>query len=475
MSILIRFLSIFLLMPAFGIGQQVWTIEDCLKRIEEQNLTLQQMRLNTQLANIDLKESKYSRLPDLRASGGADYSSGRNIDPTSNDFITDNIFSSNFNINSNIAIYNGGRINAQIRQNKINKEKANAQLLQSLNDVNLEAISLYLNVLYLEEIVKDARNQLNVSEESLENMRKMVSQGSLARNELLDLEAQHASEEKNLIEAINQFDLAQLRLKQIMRIANEEELILESPSIDNFEVEFLETYTVQSLFDHALKTQPFIRASELDVAAANERIKIAKSAYYPSLGGGVYIGSRYSDAAFRITGFDQVWEEFPLRLNGQQVDVEIQSQIPSGSEVIPFKDQVDQNLGYGLGVNLSIPIFNRLTTKSAVDRAKLSKRQAELDLELSKDRLQNDVETALTNAKAADKTYEANKKIYLARKSAFENAEKKVSVGSGTSFQLAQAKNELNIAQTNRLNAKYDLLFKIKVLDYYLGRPLTLN
>ncbi len=476
MSLFIRAATFLTLsIPLCLYGQQVWTLEDCLKRIEERNISLQQLRLSTDLATIDLKEARYSRLPDLRASGSADYSSGRNIDPTSNDFITDNILSSNFNINSNVAIYNGGRINAQVRQNKIRLEKAKAQLAQGYNDVNLEAISIFLNVLFLEEGLDNAREQLEVSRIALENMQKRVEQGVAARNETLDLEAQFALEEKDVIDAVNNLDLAKLRLKQMMRLDLEDELVLDAPDISQSDVRLLDSYTSAELFDHALKTQPGIRASELNIADADEGIRLAKSAYYPSLGGGVYLGSRYSDAALRITGFDQVWEPFPLRINGQQVDVEVQSLTPSGSEVIPFNDQIDQNLGYGVGVNLSIPIFNRMATKSNVERARLLKTRAKLDFELSRDQLQNDVETALTVAKAADKTYQANQQIYETKKLAYENMERKFRVGATTSFLLAQAKNEFNLAETNQLTAKYDLLFRIKVLDYYLGRRLTLD
>ena len=466
------FILIFSLLSSAVISQVELNLEDCLKLAHDNNLSLKGSALSVEMAKIGLSESKQGRLPNLNAQLGASYFAGRGIDPTTNDFITETFLSNDLSLSSGFTLYNGGRINNQIKQDALGLGVAEANRAQIFNDISLSVVLSYLNVLAGQETVENARAQLEISREQKRDLQRFIELGSRAANDILDLEVQELNDEQNLITAENQLQLDLLTLKQAIRWEGEQDIRVAPPPEDLFDGLTMDGYSVDQLYQAALSSLPGVRASELALKQSEMGLKVAKSGFYPSLSANLFLNTRYSDAAKDFNSSLE-WTPLPLRLDGQQVNVEIQQPVITAGETTPLSTQWDENLGYGVGLSLAIPIYNRGLVKSNTQRAKIGIEQSELDLENTRDQVRRDVENAYTNALNSRKAYQAATRSMQATEAAYENSRKRYGVGNATNLELSSAKTLFENAQRLWTTSKYTYLLNVKVLDYYLGKKLT--
>ncbi len=455
------------------IAQDVWNLEKCINHAMQNNIDIQQGRLSIEQANISNKEATQSRYPSLNASTNFGLNFGRTIDPTNNEFITQSFFSNGISLNSNITLYNSGRINNTIKQSEIDQESANYSAKQSERDIALIVANSYLNILFAEENLKNAIAQQSLNTEQYNQVQSLIKAGVRPANELLDLEAQIARGEQSVITQQNTVMISKLNLKQLLLLDPGYQITLERPS-DADILSDADVITFDDIYTSALSSQPGIRAAELDVRSAELGEKIAKSSLYPSVSLGGTLQTNYSNQGRKLDGFNVGSKDESVLIDGMPSVITT----PTVSAILadnPYINQIDENISYGFGLGVNIPIYNNYQVKAGMERARLNTMSSALNVQRQKNTLKTNVQQALADAQAASKSYQAAKKSRDAQLAAYNNATKQYDLGAINSFDFVNSRALLDNSEISLIIAKYDYLFKAKVVDFYMGRPITLK
>ncbi len=416
-------------------------IEQCIDIALENNLTLRRSQLQKESARISWNQSRANRLPNANVSAGYGLNFGRSIDPTTNDFITREINTLNFGGNTGLVLFDGFNINNSINQSKTSLEASEFDVEKATNDITLNIINLYLNVIYNRELLEIAKYQLESITNQLDRTKKLVASGSLPRTNELELISQQASNEVNLINAQNNLDLANLNLKQSMLIPSEQKIDLVIPefSVESEEADL--EVTVGEVYEMALATQPEIKSAKLRKESALLGVRVAQSGYVPTISAGAGFRTNYSDA-FSFGGETDVASQF------------------------------QNNLSKFVSLGIQIPIFNRLSVNSNIQRSKISLQQAELNAIEQMNTLRQTIETGYNNALAAAKTYSASIRRVEAVEESFRSVENQYNLGASNFTDYQVASNNLYQAKSDLVRAKFDFVFRKKLVDFYTGKPL---
>ena len=415
------------------------------------------------------------RYPNVRgtASGGAQF--GRTIDPTTNSFDNQTIGFNNLSITAGVTIYNGNRINNTIKQSRIDAQTARLDAENASNNLMLSVASAYLNILVAEEQLASAKGRRKLSDDQLKRVDRLINAGSLPKNDRLNVLSQIALDDQTVIQAQNAVDIGYLQLKNLMRIDPTTDMEISKPEIDIPDTN-PDLFKFETVYATALNNQPSIRAVEKSEESAEIQVDIAKSALLPSLSAFGGIDSRWSSVARDFNNPQNSIQQLVPVLDPtdrQTVVGVIPNNIPFGFPKVGYIDQLDQNLGQNLGLSLQIPIYNNHTSRTNIERAKLSVLSAQYTAEQTKQQLQADIQTAIANARAGKKTYEAALFAFDAAQAAFENAEKRYQLGTINSFDFANARTNLDAAQIETIRSKYDYIFRLKIVDFYTGKKLS--
>ncbi len=297
--------------------------------------------------------------------------------------------------------------------------------------------------------------------------------GSLPRGSLLNIEAQAATEEMQLVDAENRLEMAYLDLVQLLDLEEMEGFEIEVPEIAILPDDELDKSPMQ-IYAEAVNLQPDVRSAELRVASAEKEVKIAKGGRSPMLRMSGSYGTGYSEGSLE-----------PV-FTGEYTDPELIGATESGepvfgfpspvidSRIIPFSDQLEENLSRSIGFQLSIPIFNNFQTRASIGRSRIALENARLSNQLVRDHLFKTIQQAHADAKGALKRYMATEKNVVALEESFRYTEQRFNVGMVNTLEYNDAKNRLSQAQSDLLQAKYEFVFRVKILDFYLGKPLTI-
>ena len=429
-----------------AIAQEQWTLEACIQTALENSLEIEQAIYKPNgvaWSEINVKQAQHNRYPSLSASSDLGLNFGRSINPVTNLFETQSILSNGFGLNSSVVLFNGFRIANSLRQAKVDLAASNEDVNQLKRDVALAVANNYLGVLFADENLAIAQSQLEVSTEQLAFTNKLIKAGSRPANEALDVEAQIATNEQAVITAENSKTIALLNLKQQLRLENNVEIEVVKPS----EIEVysdVDVLTVEEVYSQAYQNQPSVRSAELNLKSAELGEKIAKAGLIPSLGAGGAVKSNYS---------------------------RLPDPIPNDA----YSTQLDNNLSYGVGVSLNIPIYENYANQLNLQKAKLGILSQKNIIAQVENALMVTVQQALTDAKAAKRKLTAPEKSVAAQLAAMDNAQKRYELGSINSFEYVTIQNNAAQAQLNAVLAKYEYLFATKVLDFYMGKPLSLD
>ena len=468
----------FLLLSLMAGAQEVWSLERCVRYAQENNLTIKQAVANVKTSVLSERQAKTARLPNISASFNAGEQFGYTIDPTTNSFSTQATGFNSVGLNASIALFQGGQIHHAVKQSGWDRRAAEADAEQSINNISLQVASAYLNILLFEEQAQNANRRVALSQQQLSVTQKMIDAGTVPMVDKYNIEAQIARDQQSAVLSQNNIDLAYLNLKQLLQLEPDFDLRIEKPLVPVPEDAAPEALTLSPVYQTALGTQPSIRAADHRVESAREGIYIAKSAYYPSVGFGVNLNSNFSTAFKAPEGVDVFPYIVPVLIDGESRILEVPGQeisVPRNIRQVPYFDQMNRNFGQSVGLNISIPIYQNGRTRLSVERANLSLLNAQLQQNQTRQTLKNDIQTAIANARAADKQYEAAQRTLNSTTLAYDNMEKRYTVGAVNAFDLTTAKNNRDNAENDMVVAKYDYLFKLKILDFYLGKPLNLN
>ncbi len=465
-----------------------WTLQRCVDHALVNSLDVQSSELQLQTSEVNYKDTKYDLLPTFNVGGGTGFNWGRTIDPTTNLFRTDRTYTANAGANLGLSLFGGMRKQNTIKQSQYNYLSQQNNLQTTKNNVLLTVVANYTNVVFNMELLKTAELQLKNTQEQVAIMEKRAAAGAVAKTELLNLQATLASNEVSVVTQENNYALSVLQLKQALQIPTEETFEVVIPEISLVRDDVLDK-SADDVFKEAEMVMPEIKSVDYSVQSAEYGVKVAKAAYYPTLTASLNINTYYSDRAktlFRTgvlenvtfpdpenpTSNIQAYEQLKYsQVHDNDYFLPVQREITELQDV-SFNQQVNDNIGRSLSVNLNIPIFNGFNARTSKQRATIQKQQAEITAQKQRNTLRQSIEQAMNDVKAAEKSYESLQKQLEAREEAFRVMKLRQENGSAnaTDFQIAQ--NDLLRAQSDFLRAKYDYIFKLKILDFYQGKPI---
>ena len=459
-------------------AQEIWSLEKCIEHAQNNSLLIKRSQLNVSNAELTEKVSKHERLPFLNASVSGGYNWGRTIDPSTNVFRNRTIGSNNISINAGIVLFNGFRINNNVKQAQYDLAAGQADLDDTNLTIAVNVAAAYLNILFAEDQLVNANNILKQSKDQLAQTDRLIQAGTLPENDRLQLVAQIATNEQTAILQENTVEISYLELKNLLQLSPDYELVIERPDIMVPDVA-PETFTFQELYQQSLQTQPIIKANDFRMQSALLDEKIAKTAMIPRL---TAFGNIRSDAATMVSDFNNPNFDNAYTELGEPQDVIIDDEAATIAQyevkgvVFPelsYIDQINNNFGQSVGLTLSIPIYNNSVNKIAVERARLNVINTEIDNEQTKRQLQTDVMRAIADVKAAKKQLNATEKSLEAQEANYANNQKRYDLGAINTFEFTTSKNQLDQARVDYTIAKYDYIYKLKIVDYYRGEKIT--
>ena len=416
-----------------------WTLQEAVNHALEHNISVQQSN-NTLLGNEqDIKAAKGQFLPSVSGSAGHNLTLG-NAQLFPGQFVDRTANSTNIGIGANQTVFNGFRTTNLYKQSQLNLEASELELARIKDDISLNVVNGYLNILFNKENLEIAKSQYDFTKKQLEQVKQLVEAGVQPRANIFDTEATLSTDLQNVTIAENNYELSLLNLSQLLQVEfsgfDIAKIEINTPSS-----ELLYT-SIDPILEYAIENRNEIKFAEKNIELSKLGTQLSKSGFYPNVTAGYSFGSN----AF-YTNLTDVEDSFFNQLNDQK--------------------------SHNLRLSVNVPIFSQYQNKTAVAKAKIQEDNAQLNLEQAKLNLQTNIQRAFTDAKSAFRAYEAAKKSLEAQKTAFNNASERYNIGAMNAFDLEQSRLRLVNAEASLVNAKYDFVFKTKVLDFYLGKPIT--
>lgn len=429
-------------------AQKKWTLRECINYAVENNIELRQQAINVKNAEIDLSTSKNSRLPDLNASLGQSFSFGQSQDYSTGTYRSNNASGTDFRIGVSIPLFTGFRIPNQIKADELNLKAATEGLSKTKENLEIEIVSLYLNALFNKEILKVYQEQVALSQMQVGKTEILVESGKIAVSQLYDIKAQLAKDELNMTVSKNDLDLSLLNLSQSLNLDNTVAFDIVEPVVTDFVSEIISSVIPPNqVYLAALAVKPQVKEAEHKLESSKKLLKVAQSGYWPSLD----FSMSYSN------GFNHVYN------------------LPSPDKNASISDQLKNNDRKYIGFSLSIPIFNRFQTRNRVRAARLNIENYNLALDNTKLALYKEIQQAYQSAVGAQAKYRSTGKAEEAAEIALKFAQERYDIGKSTVFEFNEAKTKLISSKAERVQAKYDFIFRAKILDFYQGKPIELD
>ena len=437
-----------------------WSIQECIEYAIANNYQLAQNTLNVTQSEQTLLQTKAGALPTLNGSANHTYNFGRRIDPFSNQFATNRVLSQNFSLSSNVSLFNGFSNTQTILANQLSVIAAKYSNDQLKNDIALQVTNA--------ELFEIADNQLKLTREQTERGKLLYEAGRTARGDYLQAEAQLANEELNVIRSKNTAELAKLSLAQLLSLESAEEFDISKPDFDKQAIE-LPPYSAKDLFVVAVDKQAGILGAEYRLKSAERGLKAAKGGYSPSLSFFGGIGSGFSQLSKTVIG-STTEQQTVGYFQGEPINIDVEVPI---FEQTPFGKQLDQNFNRTFGFSLNVPIFNGLRTKTQVSQQKIAVENARLQQNIQKNQLRRDIQTAWFDARSAFERYQATTKSVNALQESYSYIQQRYDVGLVNALEFNTSKNQLLAAKSNLAQARYEFILRVKVLDFYQGKPIV--
>lgn len=425
---------------------KLWTLEECIQYALSHNIDLKQREQEQKSREVELHSSRFSWLPDLNANIGQNFDFGRS--PSKTGVIVDqNSSNSSVAVSLSMPVFDGLRIPNDIAAKKLDLKAAVESLNKAKEDLAVNIASYYLQVLYNKEVERIAELQVSLSREQVTKTEALVKNGKAPLSQLYDIKAQLANDEVSLTEAQGNVRLALLDLSQSLELERDgADFDIVIPETDDAVGKYMGSILPPDhIYDHAVTFKPQIKQQEYLLESQKKMLKVAQSGYYPKLN----FGASYSNGYYHYSG------------DGDYTN-------------LPFGDQLQANARKTIGFSLSIPLFNRFQTRNSVRTARIGIINQQLAMENTKKSLYKEIQQAYYNATAAQEKYLASEKSVLASREAYTYAENRYSAGKSTVFEYNEAKTKYARSLSEQAQAKYEFIFRTKILDFYNGTPLTL-
>lgn len=424
-------------------AQQPWTLQQCIEHALNHNIEAKQQQLNVASRQRSYTAAKLGILPSVNAGASHNFTFGRAIDYMDNKVSTD-LQSTNLSVGASLYLFRGLQQLRNTQQSHIDLMAAQADADRISNNITLNIATAYMQILYSTELVETQRRAVELSQMQLQRTQQLVNAGSLPEGNRYEMEAQLSTDELALVNAENQLALALLTLTQMLDLEQTEGFSIMRPNIDSLTAD-LNIPTANEVYDYAQTSMPQVRSAELRVQSTEKSIAIARGSRYPTLSLDASVG----------TGARSY----------------LNSDLDGGTT---YANQFKDNMSTGVGLSLRIPIFNGLQTETNIAHAKIAHSNAQLNLQNERQQLYKAIQQAYADAIAAQKKLKANEQQLTALRETLGYTERKYNLGLLNAIDYTTARSKTTEAEHSLIQAKYDLLFKTKILQFYQGLPLQM-
>ena len=448
------FFLIFLFLTNTVFSQtEEWTLEQCVNYAVQNNIQLKQGQLNQALAEMQVQQSKYDFTPNINGSVDLGLNLGRSIDPTTNQFLNQTTWTNQYGLSISQEVFSGLTKLKTVDKNKIDVQAIELDNESLKTNIQLNLLTAYLNILNAEEQLEQAKISQKSTVEQLQRTQTLIKAGALPEKAIIDIETQKISEEATITNLENQVKLAYNTLKNLLQLEPGKELIVkkpQEPEIDgNLTIE-----TLENVYGEALKRRPEIKSQQLKIESSKLSLSIAKGAYLPTVSLFSSFGTGYSN---QYRSYDLVDPFNPV------------------ANKVNYGKQLNDNVGYNMGVRLTIPIYNKRLPYFGMRQAEFGIQNAEFQLKSAELQLYENIKQAHLRASTAQSNYNIMLKSLEASNKSLEYAKERLDRGVLTQIEYTVAKNARDAAQSRVTQAKYEYLFSTKVLDFYMGKDIDLN
>lgn len=431
-----------ILLATFGLqAQKVWTLKECIEHALAHNIAIKTAGLNAEAQEIQQKNSQYQRLPYVSASASHNFGFGQTQDNTGV-YVNNNSQSTSAGISSGITIFNGFQINNNIKAQQFSSLASLENLNKAKEDLSLNIASAYLQILYNKELYQLALEQVSLSKEQLRQYEIRYAHDKIPEGQLFEIRARLAQDELSATQQKQTMELSLLELSQLLELEDWKDFDVSQPDSQSLLNKEALLLPAESIFDQAQSNRAAIKSAQYEVMTSEKMLEVSRGARYPTLS----LGASYSNSFYNHSGFAN----------------------PS------LKDQLNNNGRSNIGLSLSVPIFNRLSTTNTIKRSNINLETARLQLENTRKMLYKEIQQAWFNAKTAEEKYQASFETIRATQEAFRFTEEKFNSGRSTIYEYNEARMQLLKTRSEQLQAKYNLMFSLKILDFYRGNSITL-
>lgn len=417
-------------------AQRVMTLAQCIDYAVSHNVNVKRYANNVEQQKVQLATARNSRLPDLTAGASQSFNFGRGLN-SENAYVNRNTQSTGFNLQTSVPLLTGGRIPNEIAMSRLNLQAATADLEHARQSIALQVAAAYLQAVYAAEVVKVQEAQVAFSKIQEDRISKLFNAGKSPESDVVEAHSQVAQDEMGRTQAKCDYKLAMLDLSQLLELSSPDSIEIVAPQGET-------SPTLPPLpdriFARAEGVKPEIQAEKLRLQAAEKNIRIAKAALYPTLSLGAGLSSEYYKT--------------------------------SGYQASSFSKQLSDNFNKSIGLSLNIPIFNRLATRNSIRQAKLQQSEQALQLDETKKTLYKEIQQAYYNAVNAQAKYESALAARKAAESNFNMMTGKFENGRANATELEEAKTKRANAITSTLQAKYEYILRMKIIEFYEGNKL---
>ena len=420
-----------------------WSLRDCCNYAVEHNISIKQQENQCRQQELNLSTARNSRLPDLSGSVSQSFSFGRGL-TADNTYTNTNTSNTSFGLNTSIPLFTGFQIPNQIKLSQLNLEAATADLEKAKNDIRMQVAQAYVQILYDMEIAEVAARQIEIDSAQVARLEAFVRNGKAAEAELSQQKSTLAKSRLTATQADNECRMAILTLTQLLELPSPEGFTIERPSTETIaELSTLNSQlsTPDLIYAEALGVKPEILSEELKLKASDHSIKIAQAGNYPTLSLGGGIGTNYYTT--------------------------------SGFESERFGKQLENNFSQSIGLNLSIPIFNRFKTRNQIRSARIDRETQQLRLDNTKKTLYKEIQQVYYNALNAQSKTQSSAEAVQSSKDAFQLMQAKYENGKATITEFNESKNNYLKSESDLVQARYENLYQHALVDFYRGRELS--
>lgn len=466
-----RILFILLIVGNVAGAQRVFTLRQAVDTAMSNNLELRQTELQMESAGIDWKQSRANLLPNLNASASHGINLGRSIDRFSNLYVDQRVNFAGYGVSTGVTLFNGLNLLNTVKQNSLAYEASKMDVQQQRDLLTLDIILAYLQVLSSQDLLTQSNGQLEVSRQQVGRLEKMNKEGAIAPALLSNLQGELAGNEISVVNAVNQLESSRLQLFQLMNISYDSAVQFERISPDQFSPQY--DASANEIYQTALENLAQVKAANLRKMSAEKGVQAAKGLLYPNLSFNGGVNTNYSSSAMESiqTGISDVKTNSYVLVDNVKTPVFV-PQPDIQDNKIKYNNQLNNNLYTQLSLDLRIPLFNNFFRRNQIKKAAIQLKNTDYIAEATKIRLRQAIEQSFANMIAARNRYDALTRQAEAFSLSFHIAEVRFNAGVETAIDYVIAKNNLDRANTNLINARYDYLLRTKILDYYRGKAL---